>query len=604
MGLQIKGRPLRWLEAKNHFGHIKEHGITQLLNIWDNSKNRSDDPFLWGEEIECMLIAFDDENRNAKLALDQEDVLPKLQSYVDAHGGESETVPSFQPEYGRHQIESTPGSPYSGSLRDLAKVEENMRKRRKLIRQSTATKDVHHIPSTLATFPRMGVSSDFTDPVRKPTKQDESFLLPVTEMTSAHPRYLPGGKLDFYLKEYWIVGKLTYGTGLLLAFNLRTNAEALSDHILLDCVSFGPLSCSLQVTMQAADLDQARALYDGLVPIAPILLALSAASPIFKGYLAEMDTRWDVMEVTNDDRTRAEKGQEPLKDGERLVPDSRWFPVKWYLSPDQQEFNDETFPYDEQVHERLVGAGMDDFLAKHFANLYIRDPLVVFEDKLQQDDATSNEHFESIQSTVWQTLRFKLPPPGSGIGWRVEVRTMEVQLTDFENAAFAVFVALLSRAMLKFGVRWGLPISKNTDNLSRAQGRDAVMEQKFWFSTNAYNEGESGKFEEMTLDEIVNGKTPGSGGLIGLIHNYLDSLHDEKDSVRDRQIIEKYLELIKRKADGSIKTNAKWIRDFVRSHPEYKHDSVVTQAINYDLLKTIDEIERGIRKADDLVARL
>ncbi|KAG8949666.1 hypothetical protein FRC04_008412 [Tulasnella sp. 424] len=592
MGLQVKRRPLCWLEAKNHFGHIKEHGITQLLNIWENSKSRSNDPFLWGEEIECMLIAFDDEDRNAKLALDQEDVLPKLQGYVDAHGGESETVPSFQPEYGRHQIESTPGSPYSGNLRDFAKVEENMRKRRELIRQNTVTKDVHHIPSTLATFPRMGVLSDFTDPVRKPTKQDESILLPETEMTSAHPRYL-----------------LTYGTGLLLAFNLRTNAEALLNHILLDSVSFGPSSCSLQVTMQAADLDQARALHDALVPIAPILLALSAASPIFKGYLAEVDSRWDVLGVTCDDRTRSEKGEEPLKDGERLVPDSRWFPVKWYLSPDQQEFNDEAFPYDEQVHERLVGAGMDDFLAKHFASLYIRDPLFVFEDRLQHDDhGTSNEHFESIQSTVWQTLRFKLPPPGSGIGWRVEVRTMEVQLTDFENAAFAVFVVLLSRAMLKFGIRWGLPISKNTENLSRAQRRDAVMEQKFWFSASTYSEGEGGKFEEMTLNEIVNGKArnlhhpcrevserldyqrPRSGGLIGLIHNYLDSFHDEEDSVRDRQVIEKYLELIKRKADGSIKTTAKWIRDFVRSHPEYKHDSVVTQAINYDLLKSIDEM--------------
>ena len=55
---------------------------------------------------------------------------------------------------------------------------------------------------------------------------------------------------------------------------------------------------------------------------------------------------------------------------------------------------------------------------------------------------------QNIQSTNWQTLRFKPPPANSPIGWRVEFRPMEVQLTDFENAAFAVFIVLLSRAIL------------------------------------------------------------------------------------------------------------------------------------------------------------
>ena len=37
---------------------------------------------------------------------------------------------------------------------------------------------------------------------------------------------------------------------------------------------------------------------------------------------------------------------------------------------------------------------------------------------------------------------------------------MEVQPTDFENAAFAVFIVLLSRAILQFGLNLYLPISK------------------------------------------------------------------------------------------------------------------------------------------------
>ena len=39
------------------------------------------------------------------------------------------TVPTFHPEYGRFMLESTPGSPYTGEIRDLLSVESNMRYR-------------------------------------------------------------------------------------------------------------------------------------------------------------------------------------------------------------------------------------------------------------------------------------------------------------------------------------------------------------------------------------------------------------------------------------------------------------------------------------------
>ncbi len=41
---------------------------------------------------------------------------------------------------------------------------------------------------------------------------------------------------------------------------------------------------------------------------------------------------------------------------------------------------------------------------------------------------------------------------------------------------------------------------------------------------------------------------------------------------------------------GSLRTTASWVRDFVRSHPAYKFDSVVSQEINYDLLVALDEM--------------
>lgn len=41
----------------------------------------------------------------------------------------------------------------------------------------------------------------------------------------------------------------------------------------------------------------------------------------------------------------------------------------------------------------------------------------------------------------------------------------------------------------------------------------------------------------------------------------------------------------------------------MRSHPAYKHDSVVSQEINFDLIHAIDEIERGVRREDKLLPK-
>jgi len=75
------------------------------------------------------------------------------------------------------------------------------------------------------------------------------------------------------------------------------------------------------------------------------------------------------------------------------------------------------------------------------------------------------------------------PPPldQPEIGWRVEFRPTEVQLTDFENAAYVCFVVLLSRVIISFRLTFLVPISKVNENMKRAQQHDAVLKQKFWF---------------------------------------------------------------------------------------------------------------------------
>jgi glutamate--cysteine ligase catalytic subunit len=85
--------------------------------------------------------------------------------------------------------------------------------------------------------------------------------------------------------------------------------------------------------------------------------------------------------------------------------------------------------------------------------------------QIELDDEKSMDHFESLQSTNWQTCRWKPPPPRLSdkdphIGWRTEFRSMEVQLTDFENAAFTVFIVLVTRVLLAFDLSFYIPLSK------------------------------------------------------------------------------------------------------------------------------------------------
>lgn len=82
------------------------------------------------------------------------------------------------------------------------------------------------------------------------------------------------------------------------------------DHIYMDSMCFGMGCCCLQVTFQTTDILQAKNLYDQLIPMGPIMLSLTAASPAYKGYLSDQDCRWNVISRCVDDRTPEEMGEE------------------------------------------------------------------------------------------------------------------------------------------------------------------------------------------------------------------------------------------------------------------------------------------------------
>ena len=79
-------------------------------------------------------------------------------------------------------------------------------------------------------------------------------------------------------------------------------------------------------------------------------------------------------------------------------------------------------------------------------------------------------------------MRFKNPPSlDSDIGWRVEFRPMDIQLTDFENTALTVMVGMLANIINEFDLDFIVPISMVDENMKRAHIRDAASQMKFWW---------------------------------------------------------------------------------------------------------------------------
>merc|ERR1719384_2008747 len=102
-----------------------------------------------------------------------------------------------------------------------------------------------------------------------------------------------------------------------------------------------------------------------------------------------------------------------------------------------------------------------------------------------------------------------------------------------------------------------MPISKVDENMKRAQKRDAVLTERFWWRKDIFTVCEDTsepEITEMSIDEIFNG-IPGSDyqGLIALVRDYLRG-----------------------------------------------QDSRVSEEAVYDLLVAIDQIQRGVRKEPSL----
>lgn len=79
MGLLSQGKPLDWDETKKYAKYVQERGIAQFINVYNESKERADGPFKWGDEVEYILVKFDRKNKVARVSLKAEEVFRKIE---------------------------------------------------------------------------------------------------------------------------------------------------------------------------------------------------------------------------------------------------------------------------------------------------------------------------------------------------------------------------------------------------------------------------------------------------------------------------------------------------------------------------------------------
>lgn len=90
----------------------------------------------------------------------------------------------------------------------------------------------------------------------------------------------------------------------------------------------------------------------------------------------------------------------------------------------------------------------------------------------------------SMKCSRMETLYFKSHnknEPNAKTTATITILYCQVQLTDFENAAYCCFVVLLTRVIISFRLTYLLPITLVNENMKRAQKRDAVLNQKLHF---------------------------------------------------------------------------------------------------------------------------
>lgn len=189
-------------------------------------------------------------------------------------------------------------------------------------------------PITLTTFPRLGAPGQFSLPYYAPSGPRLRSQFVPDEIANPHIRFPTlaanirsrrGRKVQVNVPVFKDTNVPKNWKDPTVDYNLHNwpedddvrNGAAPENFIHMDAMAFGMGSCCLQITFQAKNITEGRQMYDQLSPLGPIMLALTAATPIYKGFLADTDVRWNQISRAVDCRTPEEMGEKVRDPGRK-----------------------------------------------------------------------------------------------------------------------------------------------------------------------------------------------------------------------------------------------------------------------------------------------
>jgi glutamate--cysteine ligase catalytic subunit len=518
--LAFQEKPVTYKELQAIKRRIKKDGILQILALLKNHEkfNLKEEELKYGFEVEVHVMNKTQDPENSKKHV------YSLETNTAHMKTDKDPVFKTVDEYGLWMLEAIPKSPYKsfingcGVYRDLQKMYPT------LDNIVGPNSQVLYAP----VYPKLGTQQY----KHQNLKIGEKFIEGVTN-NSSNSNYQDDSNINEHYRFRTLTENVANRRGekpdirIPLYKDQLTNMVEVLKHekrageIHLDAFSFGMGQNSLQITFGAEDMDQARWLYDQFHMLTSIMLALSATSSVFKGKLSDWDTRWKIIEMSTDCRNESER-----KDG--AIAKGRYSTINQFISNDSRnkaKYNNEKPTINKGIKKfmkseaKKMDSPIDKNLLNHFAYLWVRDPLVAFPSRLELDNNTDTDHFESIQSTNWNDVRFKPPPahdsnnPESStgkIGFRTEFRSMDSQLTAERSFLMVHSVQLFARMLADktFRLNFYIPMTLANENFERAHKRDAARTQKFWFRKNVFDFGKSEGADdvlELSLSEIFHG---------------------------------------------------------------------------------------------------
>ena len=140
----------------------------------------------------------------------------------------------------------------------------------------------------------------------------------------------------------------------------------------------------------------------------------------------------------------------------------------------RKEYNDIPLEIDGETFTELEKAGIPHLLANHIAHLFIRDPLVIYKERVEIDDSKDVDHFENIQSTNWQSVRWKPPPPSAKDSQILDGGGIPIDRSSVNRVRKCGFLGIYSFVVTSdfvFDLNMYMPMSKVDENMARAHKR-------------------------------------------------------------------------------------------------------------------------------------